>query len=391
MTLQPSKVIPLPQGLMADSPAEDTGRARLAWRAVDALASPGIRRHVVVAVLAGLLGLTGLAVTMLLWRDPQLPLSLSILSGLLSMELLAAPLLCQSPQHLDLAGALTIGGLVGFLALLAFLAGGLNQPLLSLVIALPVVATVLLSPRAGVCATLSLCAAISLMLLLELRGLSPRLWPLAPQDSTLLRGAVLLLGTTATATAIWAAESRLRRIQERWKRDVRPDPVSGLLTEWQFQQRLLERLGQLPPPGTRATLFLVAIDHFDPRLQQKGRSETQELLRRVGAAIRASATDPRALAARLDTDQFALFNWCASPATVRTVYERMQLLAAATTADLPLNDGAGVTLSIGIAELPLEDSLLAGAGDRLHQAASDALASARALGGNKVRQQPDAA
>ncbi len=385
------KVIPLPQSLMAGPPTAPSRRASLIGRGASGPRGPGIRRQVIVAVLAALLALSGLALTALIWRDPQLHLSMAILSGLLSIELLAVPWLCRSPRHLDLAGALTIGGLAGFLSLLAFMAGGLDQPMLSLLIAMPVIATVLLSPRAGVSVTLSLCAVISLMLLLELRGLAPRLWPLAPFESSLLRGAVLLLATTSAAVAIWAAESRWRRARERWNLHGRPDPISGLLTAWQFDQGLRSALSQPVLPGSRATLFLLDVDGFSAFQQRHGRGEADELLRRVGAAIRASATDPQALVARLEADRFALFCWCASRVAVRTLYERMQLLSAATTADLPATGGAGVTLSIGIAERDPQAGLPPDTVDRLRREAGEALLAARAIGGNKVRLRPDAA
>lgn len=346
---------------------------------------PSVRRAHLTGAFAGLLALAGFAVTMLLFRAPDVHSSLAVLSLAFSLELLAVPILLRGGRYQDLAGAMVVGALVGLLAVMAYLAGGLNQPILGLFVAVPVIATVLLSPRAGLFATLTLIGVVSLFLGLQLSGYVPQFLVASADEASLMRGLILLLGTILAAAAVWTYESRTQSQLERYRAQNQRDVVSGLPNRWQFEIGMREQLNDAGAHIGYACLMLIDIDHFRQFNALYGRASGDELLRRVGAAIQSSAVGPHCLVSRLESDCFALFCWCASKSTIRTIYDRVQLLVSACAAELSQDQTAVPSVSIGIGLFNESDCARGDAAGLLHAQAAEALLAAQALGGNKVK------
>lgn len=382
-----SPVVAFPQSFPFAAPADQhERRRRLIWQGPEALVVDGIRRDQVISLAAVFFAVCGFAVALVFLRSALVHPSLALLVAVLSIELLLVPRVVRNERWVDFGGALVVTSLIGFVAVAAFLAGGLNQPIMGLAAAVPVLATVLLSPRAGLLVTFFLCALLSWFLALHLNGYTPALAAGGfGEDQTILRGCVLMLGTVLAAAAIWTYETQTQGLLKRYRLQYQHDVVTGQLNRWQFEIGLREQLGRSPPAESFAAMLLIDIDDFRAINAEFGPSVGDELLRRIGAAVQASVIGPHSLVGRMEGDCFALFCWCASRNTVRTLYDRIQLLVTGSVEDLPRRAGRPLSVSIGIGMLGEQECADSDAAERIYDQAAQALARAQSLGGNKVK------
>ena len=380
----PQSVGDVAAGLNGRAPSE------FIWRGPESRLLVSLHRQRVISIVAAVLAAVGVLAWWALFTLDGVHPSLLVLAALIVLELAAVPWLVRGGQRNDIGGALVMASVLGCLALTAYLAGGVNQPLMGLAAAVPVLATVLLSPRAGLVVTLLLCGMVAWFLTLELRGYAPSLISVGEDEQTLIRGIVILLGTVLAAVCIWTYESYNRKVIEGYRLQSQRDVVSGLPNRWQFEAGMRKQLMSGRERSGYACMLLVDLDGFREFNDKYGRSAADELLHQVGRAVRASLIGPDNLIARFDGDCYAVFAWCASRNTVRALYDRIQLFVAGVEhPEVQAGKGRIVTVSIGVglingrSELNSEEG--GGPADLLYARAAAALRNAQQSGRNKVK------
>ncbi len=156
------------------------------------------------------------------------------------------------------------------------------------------------------------------------------------------------------------------------------DHLTGLYNYGTFVDWLHNEVKKVDRYGGRLTLLMLDLDHFKRFNDEHGHEAGNELLRSVGAALRASVRDAD-LAARYGGEEFAVLirgderQGCELAERLRRAVER-------TSIGLHRGADVGTTVSIGVA------SYTGGAADEatLVERADDALYASKAHGRNRV-------
>jgi diguanylate cyclase (GGDEF)-like protein len=156
------------------------------------------------------------------------------------------------------------------------------------------------------------------------------------------------------------------------------DRLTGLYNYGTFVDWLHNEARKVDRYGGQLTLLMLDLDHFKRFNDRHGHEAGNELLRSVGAVLRASVRDAD-LAARYGGEEFAVL----IRGDERQGYELAERLRRAverTTVALRPGAEAGTTVSVGVASYP------GGAADEaaLIERADDALYASKARGRNRV-------
>ena len=161
----------------------------------------------------------------------------------------------------------------------------------------------------------------------------------------------------------------------------RRDEVTGLMGREAFLKRLDDVLARAAAEGKPVALILADVDHLRRVNDRMGHVAGNEVLKKVGAIIRATVDDDD-LASRLEDDDFALILPGAGRGEARQVAARLRSTVERFRF-FDLRDGSSnipVTLSLGAASYPADTD---NASDLLGRA-RDALQEARSFGRNRV-------
>lgn len=156
------------------------------------------------------------------------------------------------------------------------------------------------------------------------------------------------------------------------------DAVTGLARAEQFMAALRTAFEKARREGHPLSVMLLDIDHLREVNERCGRSVGDEVLLHVGG-IMSAAVRTSDLVARIDDDGFAVLLPGTGRGDARLVGNRMR--AAVESFDFPgLGEGAGISVSIGIACFPADAEVPF----ELLRRATDALEEVRRLGRNRV-------
>lgn len=169
----------------------------------------------------------------------------------------------------------------------------------------------------------------------------------------------------------------VRKQREELVAEAITDPLTGAHNRRWFDQALGREVERAKRFGRPMALVLIDVDHFKEYNDSRGHEFGDEVLRRLGPALRAALRDMDLLA-RYGGDEFAAVLPEASGEEAREVAGR--LLAAADKIVVPGFPDIRVTLSVGGASLP-EDAETAA---ELFSRADEALYFAKQAGRNRV-------
>jgi len=195
----------------------------------------------------------------------------------------------------------------------------------------------------------------------------------------------LLLGNLVGAVGCYLLEyksrehflvSRLMRVM------AEHDALTGLHNRRSFDRQLERLWRQAQRDGTPLALLLCDVDHFKAYNDRYGHQAGDEVLRRIGTALMASARRPLDMAVRLGGEEFAVLLYGADLDEAR---QRAEVLCRAVQALGISHEGsstaAEVTLSIGVSCLhPSMPAAL----PAIYAHADRALYEAKAFGRNQV-------
>jgi diguanylate cyclase (GGDEF)-like protein len=127
---------------------------------------------------------------------------------------------------------------------------------------------------------------------------------------------------------------------------ARTDPLTGCLNHAALHEGLAREIGRTRrTPGARLSLVLLDLDRFKEVNDEHGHLVGDEVLRRVGHALR-TTTRPYDLAARYGGDEFALVAIDADEDEAREIAERAIERITFALGDLPDGDGARATAGV---------------------------------------------
>ncbi len=169
-----------------------------------------------------------------------------------------------------------------------------------------------------------------------------------------------------------AEHQRLSRAHGAVAAQALQDPLTGLPNRRALDRRLAEELGT---PGSQpCSVALIDLDRFKDVNDARSHAVGDRVLQVVASTLRAALRAPD-LVARYGGDEFVVV----LPRTPLPVARAALVRAAEAVAALPVEEAAGVTVSVGVVRAPLGgDAAAALAG------ADAAMYRAKALGGNTV-------
>lgn len=182
--------------------------------------------------------------------------------------------------------------------------------------------------------------------------------------------AVLLIATTLVL--------RLRRQRHELARLSRTDALTGLPNRAEAERRLGSTPAHAGPP--RNALLLVEIDAFKALNDRHGQAAGDDLLRAVARCL-AQAVDNRDLVARWGGASFLVARHDTGPAAAQALANHLRASIERQVVEVRPGEPVTLTVSIGIAPLPLFADRPAQLDDSL-RAADRALQSARRSGHN---------
>jgi diguanylate cyclase (GGDEF)-like protein len=162
------------------------------------------------------------------------------------------------------------------------------------------------------------------------------------------------------------------------------DPLTGLFNRYHFEATLKREVARCLRYGTRVALLLMDVDQLKAINDRWGHQAGDRVLGRVARAIQNSlrGTD---IASRHGGDEFAIILPDTDARAGRLVGERICAKVGASRGDEPRPEAATkVTVSGGLAELPLAAAPTPTAEAQLMVAADRALYLAKGRGGNRV-------
>jgi diguanylate cyclase (GGDEF)-like protein len=194
---------------------------------------------------------------------------------------------------------------------------------------------------------------------------------------------ILAMGLTSAVTLVKMAvlqrqlrreRSERRSLEHHFRALATLDGLTGLSNRHAFLETAAGTLAMAMGNNRPLSLLRIDIDQFHLINDRLGQNEGDACLLELCAAMRDHLRDEDLLA-RLGGDEFALLLPQTDISDATTVAEKIRAGAAVTHRD----QGAGITISIGIASISAHGNL-----DLLMAQAGQALANAKRAGGNQV-------
>ncbi len=342
-----------------------------------------IERHRLMSVLALVLaGFGVLGVAAALWHGFA-PGSMVAFGGGLVVALALVPIIVRGGKRTDLGGSIVLSAFVLLFLGFAYAVGGLDGPVLVVLPAVPLMATLLLTPRAGILAALIICSCVGWFLGLHLSGHVFPSIALSATGARVLQAVMLLLGTLLVAVTAWAIEQRNRNLQNALEAVAVTDSLTELHNRRSFDSALAQRLKLARKQGLAVTLLLLDVDNLKQYNEAHGHRAGDKCLTLVAHAIRRSIVQQREFAARISGDEFAIVLAGATAAYSRNVAERVRLFIEASGLPGEVAATAPITITIGIGMLG-PDERPAEPAEELFDRADKALIRAKNNGRNRL-------
>ena len=177
-----------------------------------------------------------------------------------------------------------------------------------------------------------------------------------------------------------ASNRRAFALEQQLSREARTDALTGLRNRRALEEAAAAELKRAARLATPIAVLIGDVDHFKLINDRHGHDTGDKVIRAVGAHLTAVARESDVLG-RWGGEEFLAILPASDEESAMALAERMR--AAIVAAQMPLPDGAHVTISIGVAALP-EGKADAWSWDRLLQRADRAMYRAKKEGRNRV-------
>lgn len=186
-----------------------------------------------------------------------------------------------------------------------------------------------------------------------------------------------LVGYTVGSAALW---HRLRG--QTLAPDTQTDPVTGLLSESAYRDRLRQLWREGGRSGQSWSLLLIGLDDARGLDAQLGSFHAQRALKVVASALHGSLHQPRHQCYRLGEREFALLLPHCRAAQATEVARRLQQALAASRLRVGHHRSVRLSVSVGVTEVQLQRDWHRA---QVERRARQALAAARQGGRQQIR------
>ncbi|MFD2367092.1 GGDEF domain-containing protein [Pseudoduganella sp. GCM10020061] len=176
-----------------------------------------------------------------------------------------------------------------------------------------------------------------------------------------------------------ALEAKQRELLEQLEHQALTDMLTGLPNRRAFQNEARQAMARARRDGAPVTVGVADVDHFKSINDRYGHAAGDQVLQELAEVIRkaARASD---VVARTGGEEFSLLFPSATVAQAMRVAERIRAAVQAHEVETPGGNVLRVTLSAGLAQLPMDDSEF----DATVAKADEALYRAKHGGRNRV-------
>jgi diguanylate cyclase (GGDEF)-like protein len=265
----------------------------------------------------------------------------------LSMVLLALPFFGSGRRWTPRLGiGVTLVSMVLVLST-GYLAGGLDAPVVTLLMITPLLGVVLVSRRFGAGVALLVVLSLVGMLGLHRLGVVPPS-QLSGEALLIMRGFMLSIGLMVMAAAIYIYDQHSHELVHRFQRDALTDVLTGLHNRRYLDMAFPQLAKAAAAQGSEVWLALIDVDHFKRINDTQGHEGGDLALQQVAMALRATSLSlPGAIVARIAGDEFVVVS-AGRRGHLRALMDR----AKSTLARLP--GVSALSISVGMAGLPVD-------------------------------------
>ena len=155
-------------------------------------------------------------------------------------------------------------------------------------------------------------------------------------------------------SALQAKTQRLEEVTEKLAQLAREDHLTGLANRRTFDEMLGKEIERARRSRLPLALILADVDHFKRFNDTYGHPAGDDALRSVARAIDGVVRRPGDLAARFGGEEFAVLLPNTTPEGARLIAENARAAAASIVFHHPDAGPHGVTISLGVAMLPMD-------------------------------------
>ncbi|MDJ0879661.1 MAG: GGDEF domain-containing protein [Halieaceae bacterium] len=156
-----------------------------------------------------------------------------------------------------LVGSLTIS-ILGVSAI----NGGFTAPMFVFIPMGPLLATLMIGPRAGLVTMAGVALVVTGMMVLQGMGFQYPIGPLLSADRDILRGFTMLLTVVLVGACVWHYATQTELMAEAIYKQATHDYLTGLLNRRAIDARLEEEIDRAGRSGTWLSLIIADVDHF---------------------------------------------------------------------------------------------------------------------------------
>jgi diguanylate cyclase (GGDEF)-like protein len=235
--------------------------------------------------------------------------------------------------------------------------GGFLAHLILLIPLVPLLATVMVGPRAGLVALAGLGFILLGMMMLQATGFEYPLGPLETSDRDLLRGFNLLIVVVLVGLSAWYYASQTEMMSAAIYEQATHDHLTGLLNRRALDISIRSEIDRASRSGTWLSLIVADIDHFKNFNDIHGHIAGDRCLQDVAEKLRLKFPRSTDAVGRWGGEEFAIL----LPATDHITAERLanQVREEIAGRGIVLADGStqSVTMTMGVGSIRVKRRL----------------------------------
>lgn len=263
----------------------------------------------------------------------------------------------------------------------SFINGGFTAPMFVLLPLSPLLATMMIGPRAGLVAMAVLGFILTGMMVLHGSGYEFPVGPLLSANREILRGFTVLIGVVLIGAAAWHYATETETLSAAIYQQATHDYLTGLLNRRALDAALESEIDRAGRGGGWLSLIIADVDHFKDFNDRYGHIAGDQVLKIVAEKLQGRFRRSTDSVGRWGGEEFAII----LPATGPKEAERLANLLREEVAALDLTMARGgsptVTITLGIGSIKERRRIEV---DELLELADNALYRGKEQGRNQV-------
>lgn len=197
-----------------------------------------------------------------------------------------------------------VGLLIVQLMLLGLVSGGLDAPTVVTIALIPILATMLVSRRAGwICVVLCLLY-VGLITTMKHYNITLPETPLTRYPSDIVKGAVIAVVLVIINAIAWFYHAMNEELNEHILSQSSLDHATGIANRREIDEILLFEIKRARRANSIVSIILIEVDHFSDYVEFHGRTQASACLKRIAAQIKLSLQRPEDVVGRFIGESF---------------------------------------------------------------------------------------